>query len=260
VAARPDFPAPSDAGSVTGDDVDRMSGRPRFRPGLGLTLGAVILVAIGLAAGKWQMGRAEEKRVLGEQIDRAAREPPIRVPGTALPLQAVEHRTVEARGVFVPAHAILLENRLRHGLPGFEVLMPLRIEGSDMHVLVNRGWIAAPRDRSRIPEVRNPDGPVIVSGRVIQREARILDLGAEGSTGAVRANLTVDAFRDWSGLQVQPFIVRQQNDLRDGLAREWPRPDAGVEKHLGYAWQWFGLAAVAGVFYGILGFRRGRER
>lgn len=237
-----------------------MSERRTFRPGLALTLGAVILVSIGLAAGNWQLRRAEEKRAVGEQIDRATRELPVRIPGSPLPPQAVEHRTVEAHGVFVPAQAVLLDNRLRHGLPGFEVLMPLRIEGSDLHVLVNRGWIAAPRDRSRLPEVRTPEGPVIVTGRVILREVRILDLGSAGSTGAVRANLTVDAFRDWSGLQVQPFIVRQQNDLRDGLAREWPRPDVGVEKHLGYAWQWFGLAAVATVFYGILGFRRGRER
>ena len=31
----------------------------------------------------------------------------------------------------------------------------------------------------------------------------------------------------------------------DGLVRDWPDPGSGVEKHLGYAFQWYALAVLA---------------
>jgi surfeit locus 1 family protein len=30
----------------------------------------------------------------------------------------------------------------------------------------------------------------------------------------------------------------------DGLLRDWPAPDAGLQKHYGYAFQWFALSAL----------------
>ena len=46
---------------------------------------------------------------------------------------------------------------------------------------------------------------------------------------------------------VARFVVQQTNDTGDGLRRVWPRPDAGVDKHRGYAFQWYSLAALIAV-------------
>ena len=35
----------------------------------------------------------------------------------------------------------------------------------------------------------------------------------------------------------------------EGLQREWPEVATGVEKHYGYAAQWFGLAALIAILY-----------
>ena len=43
----------------------------------------------------------------------------------------------------------------------------------------------------------------------------------------------------------------------DSMARDWPPPEAGIDKHRGYAFQWYALAALALLFYVMTGFRRG---
>jgi cytochrome oxidase assembly protein ShyY1 len=46
----------------------------------------------------------------------------------------------------------------------------------------------------------------------------------------------------------------------EGLVRDWPVPSAGVDKHHGYAFQWYALAAMAVLFFVITGFRSGRKQ
>jgi len=71
----------------------------------------------------------------------------------------------------------------------------------------------------------------------------------------------IPAYRRSSGLPVADFIVQQNNPAADGLLRDWPRPDVGVDRHRGYAVQWYGLALAAAVMTGVHGFRkRGSKR
>jgi cytochrome oxidase assembly protein ShyY1 len=66
----------------------------------------------------------------------------------------------------------------------------------------------------------------------------------------------VAGFAAESGLALQPLVIQQENDTGDGLARNWPRPDLGVEKHELYALQWYSLAALAIALFVVLSFRR----
>src|SRR2546422_1024279 len=49
---------------------------------------------------------------------------------------------------------------------------------------------------------------------------------------------------------------RRVADSGDGLLREWPRADAGIERHESYALQWYSLAALAVILAAVLSFRR----
>src|SRR3981189_542542 len=100
-----------------------MAGGYSFRPRVWALLLAGLACAARLAPGHWQTRRAEEKRTLGAEL-------------------AKKH--VAARGTFLPQHTVLLDNKLRHGRPGYEAITPLRLADSDEHVLVKRGWTAAP--------------------------------------------------------------------------------------------------------------------
>ena len=221
-----------------------------FRPrGWALALAAAGCAAF-IALGNWQSHRAAEKRELAVALDRAAASPPIELPATA----DVVHKRVAARGQFVPERTVLLDNKLRRGRPGYEVVTPLRIGGSPWHVLVNRGWMPAPATRDQVPAVRTPTGEVAIDGIALGRLPHALEPGP--SSGRVRQNVDLAAFAAETGLQLLPIVIEQHSDAGDGLQRDWPRADFGIDKHESYALQWYSFAALAAALGIVFSFRR----
>ncbi len=207
--------------------------------------------------GNWQSHRAVEKRELAATFDRAMRAAPIELPAGPVEGATLAHQHVAARGEFAAERTVLLDNKLRQGRPGYEVVTPLRIGRSAWHVLVNRGWIAAPASREQLPDVRTPAGEVRVDGVALERVPHALAAGV--SSGRVRQNLDIAAYAAETGMQLQPIVIEQRSDTGDGLVREWPRPDLGIEKHESYSLQWYSFAALAIVLAVVLSFRRVAE-
>jgi surfeit locus 1 family protein len=72
-------------------------------------------------------------------------------------------------------------------------------------------------------------------------------------------NIDIAEFAQASKLAMQPFLIEQTTDTRDQMVRDWPHPSTGVDKHRGYAFQWYALAATAFVFFIVTGFRSGKK-
>jgi len=209
-----------------------------FRPRAWALALAAVACAAGIALGIWQTERAREKRKAEARAER-----------------------ISVRGEFLPERTVLLDNKLRRGRPGYEVVTPLRLAaGQQMHVLVNRGWIAAGPGRSRLPDVRTPQEPVVVRGRAVV-PGRFLELSDEVTRGPVWQNLTLERYRSAMPIAIQPFVIQQDAAAApdDGLVREWLPPDLGVEKHYGYSFQWFALSVLILVFYLATHVRRDRS-
>lgn len=170
-------------------------------------------------------------------------------------MASVLHRHVAARGRFVTEHTVFLDNRLRRGRPGYEVVTPLLLSGSDSHVLVDRGWIASPPSRSALPTIRTPAGELEVGGIALDRLPHALETGA-APQGNVRQNLDVAAFAAETKLKLEPVVIEQHSEAPDGLSRDWPRPDFGIDKHESYSLQWYSFAALAIVLFLVLSMRR----
>ena len=215
---------------------------------------AVALAAMALTAslGRWQLSRAAEKEALQAAVAERQRLPALDGASLAQALsddQAREllHRAITLRGQWLADRTVFLDNRPMARQTGFYVLTPLRLTGSDRVVLVQRGW--APRhqvDRSLLPPVQTPTGEVQVSGRIAAHPPRVYQLGQEQG-GAIRQNLDLDAWRAETGLPLAPVLVVQTGSASDGLQRDWPEAASGVEKHYGYAFQWFGLCTLIGL-------------
>lgn len=213
----------------------------------------VVLVAAVLAAaltarlGVWQLDRAAQKVALQAALDAEAAKPAI--DNAALGGEGQLHRRVVLRGHWLAEHTIWLDNRPMDGRSGFFVVTPLRLAGRGDIVLVQRGW--APRnqlDRQRLPVLATPAGEVEVQGRLAASPSRLYELG-EGAAGVIRQNLDPAAFAAESGLKLLPLTVVQTAAADDGLSRHWPAPDLGLQKHYGYAFQWFALCALILVLY-----------
>jgi surfeit locus 1 family protein len=180
---------------------------------------------------------------------------------------ALLYRTVLVSGEFLRDWPVYLDNRPYQGIAGFYVLMPLKLAGSDLHVLVARGWVPRdPNDRAKRPALITPAGEVRIKGRVSQNAGRLLQLGRAASlqAGAILQNVQPADFARDAHLPMLDFLIEQSGDtqaggtqVKDNLVRDWPQPSSGSERHLGYAFQWYALAATAFIFFLVTGFRRG---
>jgi cytochrome oxidase assembly protein ShyY1 len=223
----------------------------------------VALVALGVALGNWQTRRAQEKTALQARLEQRANAPALVLDAAAQDPAAAEFRRVVVSGEFVPNWPLYLDNRPLDGRSGFVFLMPFKIAGSHKYVLVERGWL--PRDPAgrAIPQTPTPAGTVTIEGIAVTRPARVMQLGAPPALkpGAIVQNLEVGAFAAASGLDLQPFLIEQTGPgvPGDTLVRKWPAPATDVDRHRGYAFQWYALAAMAFVFFVITGFRSGAK-
>ena len=222
----------------------------------------LLVVALGISLGQWQERRAAEKIALQAKLVERARAAPLVI--TAQPVAAadVEYRPVAVAGEFDPDWPLFLDNRPQDGKVGFYLVMPFKIAGSDMHVLVARGWL--PRytgEHDRLPEFGTPQGTVIVTGIAKSGMGKVMQLGDPATLRpkAILQNLTTEQFGAASKLALQPFFIEQTDPAAadDKLARNWPAPALGVEKHQGYAFQWYALALMALLFFVFTGIRRG---
>jgi cytochrome oxidase assembly protein ShyY1 len=222
----------------------------------------LVLVATTVALGNWQRHRAHDKQLLREQYEAAAVASPLTLDALSAALAdpaAMRFRKVRAEGSYDAAHQLLIDNRVRAGRAGFEVVAPLKLGSGQSYVLVDRGWVAQGASRAELPRAPPPAGAVVVHGRINLPPTRYLELGADSSSGPVRENLDIARIAASIGLPLLPFIVEQTEDSADGLVRDWPEPDFGVEQHRSYMVQWYSLAALGVALWLGLNWRSGRN-
>lgn len=222
----------------------------------------VAVVAMGIFLGNWQLRRANEKRSIEISMTVRHSGPPLAVGAAIEDIDDILYRRTKVRGEFERNWPLYLDNRPYAGNAGFYLLMPFRISGSDRYVLVARGWIPLDlRDRTKIAPPITPAGQVEIEGVARRNPGHVLQLGqpAPVRPGAILQNLTVAGFASASGFNMQPFLIEQSSDTHDGMVRDWPLPSAGIERHLGYAFQWYALGLTAFLFFVVTGYRRGTK-
>jgi surfeit locus 1 family protein len=228
----------------------------QFAPAVWPTLATLFFFVLTLWLGNWQTGRAETKRALQTRYDTATREAPIHVGNTMLDRESVLYRRLEVRGVFDDARTILLDNRVFEGVAGYHVLTPLRIDGGQLAILVNRGWMPAGRSRDQVPLPPTPHGEVKLEGMAVDPHSRYFELAQTPPQGRVWQNLDFERYAASYGRTLQPVLLQQTSQVADGLLRSWPRPDSGVSMHVSYAIQWYSLATTLAVLWLVLNLER----
>jgi surfeit locus 1 family protein len=216
---------------------------------------AVLSVGLTCSLGVWQLGRAAEKTALQQARTQQAEKPVLH--GQSLKLDADPsdvqnngmHRRMVLVGHWQHQHTVYLENRQMNGKPGFFVLTPFKLEGSEISLVVQRGWVQRSfTDRTALPPVGQSADRVEVAGHLAPWPSRLYDFGGE-EKGPIRQNLDWQAFKQETRLNLPKFTLLQSGAPSEGLLREWPVVASGVEKHHGYAFQWFGLSALIALLY-----------
>ncbi|PXW95768.1 cytochrome oxidase assembly protein ShyY1 [Sphaerotilus hippei] len=252
-------------------------------------LGAVLMVALTARLGWWQLDRAEQKRQLQAQRTSRSALPPLTASELASAPDAAlgqRDRRIHLQGRWIESATVYLDNRTMEGRTGFLVVTPLQLADQDRAVAVLRGWL--PRDRldpARLPPLVPEPGLVTLQGLLVPPPSVLLDLagGASAATpsgatperqpSAIRQNLDLPSYARALGRPLYPVMVQQEDAaasapaplstgtaLFPALRRQWPRPAARIETHLGYAAQWFGLSLLTAGLYVWFQLVRPRQR
>ncbi len=216
----------------------------------------LFLICLGMAG--LQLWRAATRGERFEREQAALISTPISVSAQQAERAEIVDRAATARGRWLPGKTLFLDNKIYRSHPGYHVLTPLQLSGSEVVVLVNRGWIAAPRLRSEIPLVSSPTGEVEISGVTRDFETRTFELEKNLPQGSVWQHVRAADYRQLSGLDALPVILLQTGGGGDGLIREWGTPDNPATRHYGYAAMWLVFAAMT-LSYGLLAWHKNEK-
>lgn len=230
------------------------SGGYEFRPGLWPSLLVICLLALLLSLGFWQLDRAAQKRALLTAYGDRPSETAIRLSADFKPGPEWRYRRAQVTGEYDVAHQFLLDNRVYQGRVGYHVLTPLRLAHSDHAILVNRGWVPQGATRADLPDLPAPTQAVLSIEGLLDfppEKVFVLGEGEDRDPGwpKVLQQVRLELHADQLGVPLLPVILLLAEDQPAGFVREWNPVVMGPERHVGYAVQWFSLAAALAILY-----------
>lgn len=235
------------------------AGRGWFRPARAATVALLFAVPILSGLGLWQVSRGQDKAALIVAAAAAQALPPSRFDPAAAPVSG--YRRVQVTGRFLADREGLLDNQLRDGQVGYDVLTPLRVDGLPGALIVDRGWLARGGRRSDLASWQTPAGEVTLIGYLRLPTDIPFVTGAVSETFGTRwvvAEISPVELEKYLGLVVAAQVLRLAPESEHGFRRDWPLTTMTPARHYAYAAQWFGLAAALCVMYGLAGWRRAR--
>jgi surfeit locus 1 family protein len=242
-------------------------GRWSFQPALAPTAASMVVFPLLLALGFWQLDRADQKQALLESsLEKSSLDPVDLNQESSLRKngQAMMWRRCLASGRY-SERVFLLDNQVVNGVHGYLVFSPFKLAGSGPWVVVNRGWVPAGNYRDVVPETGIPEEAVTISGIAQQPPSAGLFSGGQteekmGNGVSRMQSIRLDILENILGQELLSYVIRLEPSSPTGFVREWAAPGSGRERHLGYAFQWFALAAVLAVIYFSVNLRRQPSR
>ena len=201
----------------------------------------VVMLALLLGLGFWQLQRRAWKADLLARIDSAEHLPAVPMPASPEPFAKVR-----IEGHLRTDLEVLYGAEVRMDTLGAHLIMPLERQGADP-VLVDLGWVPMQR---RDPLVLPPGA---VEGFV--RPAEHAGSFSATDDPAKRLFYTLDPGPIGAALnlaRVAPFVLTAIGTVPPGVfpdpVRTLPRP---ADNHLQYALTWFGFAATLLIIFGL---------
>ncbi|MGN7726873.1 SURF1 family protein [Luteimonas sp. 22616] len=223
-----------------------------------------LLVAAGLCSlGVWQLGRMHQKQAMLDAVQQALdQRTPHPLATAADATRKRDYDWATGTGRFADAPAVLLDNQQRDDRPGvrvYRVFQPSAPGAAPL--LVELGWLPLPGDR-QLPDVPRPAGELRLAGLLAPPPSHgILAAVAAPQPGGQVLTTGLDA----AGLRDQlrqpelaPRVLKLDPAAPLGYARDLDvLPNTlPPERHLGYAVQWFALAAAVLVIALLLTLRK----
>jgi surfeit locus 1 family protein len=237
----------------------------RFRALIVPAIATLVMSAILIGLGVWQLQRLAWKNAILATIEARTKAPPEALPPVSawsrLKPADYEYRRVALAGTFDNAKEALVFRGTADGV-GYFVMTPLRLQDGGT-VLVNRGFVPTDRKDTATRADGEPKGLVHVVGLMRGPESRNMFTPADDPAKGQFFTRDPDLIAAHDGLiDAAPFTVDADAAPNPG---GWPRGGATElaipNNHFSYALTWFGLAlSLVGVFFSFAWRRFASER
>ena len=225
-------------------------------PSWTITLIALLGFGLTLTAAYWQFKRADHKRELESRFTAMQARDALDLNKILYPSLDLEFQRVKVRGSLDATHRMILDNRIRRGQAGYEVLFPLLIAESNVSILVNLGWIARGRSLGQLPYIDIPTDLVVVNGTAVKPGLGALELSEVTIEGDIWQNLDLARYRLAHSIDVLDYVIQVESveGVTTKFERGWSEPSFGIETHLSYAGQWILFSLLILFLYIYYGF------
>lgn len=234
-----------------------------FKPTLLGTLITIICIPTFIKLGYWQYDKAVLKQKIQANFEQTNANQSPNLKDYLLNSEQLEFKKIEVDGEYNNQYQILIDNKVENSLAGYHVITPLKIENSDVYVLVNRGWIQGNKARADIPTFDTPKGVLNIKGMAWLPTKKIFTLEEKTQAAAnaewqlVWQNLDMQKYAKTAPIKILPIIVKLDRDsAAGGFVRNWEMSADRIVTHMGYAYQWFGFAFAALAIYLYLSIKK----
>ena len=203
-----------------------------------------------LSLGFWQLDRADEKRGIENAIVLAQSSPAQLV--DADDIHTKEHYRVLLSGYFDTNKQFIYDNQIVDQISGYYVLTPFVLKGDSKAVLINRGFIPWNGRRDKLADIDIADKLTEVEVQ-ISKPVKRMELKVSETTGdfpVLIQALDLDEMSTIASLDLVSVVGLLSPESEDGYVRQWEPYTGSIERHIGYAIQWFLMALVL-AFIGI---------
>ena len=222
--------------------------RSRFFIPASLIIATLVLL---ISLGFWQLDRADEKRAIEDQI-ASANSGDVEFVTSVEFLKDKEYYHVRLQGSYIGDKQFIYDNQIVDQISGYYVLTPFVLRGASKAILINRGFIPWSGRRDKLANVdigeKLTEVKVQISIPVKRMELEVSE--TIGDFPVLIQALDLDEMSTIAALDFVSVVGLLSPESENGFVRQWEPYTGSIERHIGYAIQWFLMALVL-AFIGI---------
>jgi surfeit locus 1 family protein len=207
--------------------------------------------------GFWQLDRADQKRTIEASIQKA-NTGVVELIVNQNELLNKEYYEVRLQGSYVSDKQFIYDNQIVDQASGYYVLTPFVLTGQSNAIMINRGFIPWNGRRDQLDDIAVDSTyreiKIQVSRPIKRIELKTSDISNQFPV-LIQA-IDFDVIEEISSTSFVDVIGLLDPSSDDGFVRKWEPYTGSIEKHIGYAIQWFLMALVLG----IIGIRIGLKQ
>ena len=214
-------------------------------------------MAFLVSLGFWQLDRADQKRTIEASIQKA-NTGVVELIINQNELLNKEYYEVRLQGSYISDKQFIYDNQIVDQASGYYVLTPFVLTGQSNAIMINRGFIPWNGRRDQLDDIAVDSAfrevKIQVSRPIKRIELKTSDISNQFPV-LIQA-IDFDVIEEISSTSFVDVIGLLDPSSDDGFVRKWEPYTGSIEKHIGYAIQWFLMALVLG----IIGIRIGLKQ